>query len=255
MRTSRLFSPQSIDRSKSLPMLHTLEEHAAHYLMNVLRRKAGDDVIVFDGNGGEYFGRIHSLGRKSVELELLTFQSDDRASPLSVHMAFAALRGDRFEYALQKCCELGATEITPLLSQRSEFKLSPDKVGKRMQHWQGVLRSACEQCGLNIVPCLNPPTKLNEWIASLQAGSKRLLLHPDGEPLSLDSLSTDTTARSWVVASGPEGGFNDDEYGDFKTAGFRPYQFGPRILRAETAPIALLSALQFAAGDSGQQGS
>ncbi len=247
MRTSRLFSAGPIDGT--LHSLHSLEEQSAHYLLNVLRRKVGDDVVIFDGRGGEFLGRIRTLNRKTAEIELLQFQADDRASPINIHMAFAALRGDRMDFALQKCCELGVSELTPLLSQRSEFKLNQDKLAKRMQHWQGVIRSACEQCGLNRVPRIYPPVKLADWLPNLPVESNKLLLHPDGEQLSLESLCSDKQSTDWVVASGPEGGFDDQECLAFRAAGFLPCRFGPRILRAETAPVALLSVLQFSVGD------
>jgi len=214
-----------------------------------LRRKAGDDVIVFDGSGGEFLGRIHRLSRKTAEIELLQYKSDNRASPQFIHVAFAALRGDRMDYALQKCCELGVSEITPLLSQRSEFKISQEKINKRMQHWQGVLRSACEQSGLNIVPVINPPSKLGEWLPTLAQGGNKLLLHPDGEVLPAAEFLTGKQSGQWVLASGPEGGFSDEECKEFAAAGFTAMRFGPRILRAETAPVALLSVLQFYLGD------
>lgn len=249
MRISRLFSTRPIERGDKLPSAHMLEEQSAHYLLNVLRRKVGDEVIVFDGNGGEFLGRIHTLNRKTARLELLEFKADDRASASNIHMAFAALRGDRMDYALQKCCELGVSELTPLLSQRSEFKLNKDKIAKRMQHWQGVLRSACEQCGLNLVPHIYPPVKLSDWLPGIPAESNKLLLHPGGEQLSVESLLSNKQSNDWLVASGPEGGFDDKECAQFEASGFVPCQFGPRILRAETAPVALLSVIQFCVGD------
>lgn len=249
MRVSRLFSAGPIAQDISLPSLHTLEEQSAHYLLNVLRHKVGDQVIIFDGRGGEFLGCIRTLNRKVAEIELLKFRADDRASAANIHMAFSALRGDRMDYALQKCCELGVSEITPLLSQRSEFKINQDKIAKRMLHWQGVLRSACEQCGLNRVPYINPPTKLTEWLPNLPAESNKLLLHPDGEQLTIESLLSRAQSKQWIVASGPEGGFDDKEFAQITDSGFVSYRFGPRILRAETAPVALLSVLQFTVGD------
>ncbi|MEM8496942.1 MAG: 16S rRNA (uracil(1498)-N(3))-methyltransferase [Pseudomonadota bacterium] len=249
MRISRLFSAVPIKTDGSLPSLHTLEEQSAHYLLNVLRHKVGDEVIIFDGRGGEFQGCIRTLNRKIAEIELLKFHNDDRASTINIHMAFAALRGDRMDYALQKCCELGVSEITPLLSQRSEFKISKDKIARRMLHWQGVLRSACEQSGLNRVPHIYPPVKLTSWLPHLPAESNKLLLHPDGEQLSVENLLSSRQSNRWVVASGPEGGFDEKEFSQIKVSGFVPYRFGPRILRAETAPVALLSVLQFSVGD------
>ncbi|MFK7731349.1 MAG: 16S rRNA (uracil(1498)-N(3))-methyltransferase [Pseudomonadales bacterium] len=249
MRISRLFSTLPIERDGTLPGLHTLESQSAHYLLNVLRHKAGDQVIIFDGHGGEFLARIRTLNRKTAEVELLKFDADNRASTKNIHMAFAALRGDRMDYALQKCCELGVSEVTPLLSQRSEFKLSKDKVAKRLQHWQGVVQSACEQSGLNQVPHIHSPSKLADWLPGLSVGSNKLLLHPDGEQLTAESLLSDKRSNDWIVASGPEGGFDDKECSDFMASGFVPCRFGPRILRAETAPVALLSVLQFSIGD------
>lgn len=249
MRISRLFSTLPIERGGALPSLHALEEQSAHYLLNVLRHKTGDQVIIFDGRGGEFLACIRTLNRKLAEVELLTFQADDRVSPINMHMAFAALRGDRMDYALQKCCELGVSEVTPLLSQRSEFKINKDKLARRMQHWQGVLRSACEQCGLNRIPHINLPVKLADWLPNVAGQSHKLLLHPDGEPLLIENLLPGKSSNSWVLASGPEGGFNDNELVQFKAYGFVPCSFGPRILRAETAPVALLSVLQYSIGD------
>ena len=136
MRRSRLFSPTAIESSNGS---HTLGEQSTHYLRHVLRLKPGAELIIFDGKGGEYSSRLLALGKKQVDIELLDYFPEHRASALSVTVAMATLRGDRMDYALQKCAELGARRIQPLLTQRTEFKSSAASVEKRLKHWRGVL--------------------------------------------------------------------------------------------------------------------
>jgi 16S rRNA (uracil1498-N3)-methyltransferase len=162
---------------------------------------------------------------------------------LQLHLAIGISRGERMDYAIQKSVELGVSQISPLFSSRSMVRLKPDRRNKRVAHWQGVIRSACEQSGRSRLPILNPPTELSDWLSS----------HPGG--LMLYHQATDTLATRPAPGSelnlliGPEGGLSDAERAKAVEHGYKAVRLGPRVLRTETAPIAALAAIQVLWGD------
>jgi 16S rRNA (uracil1498-N3)-methyltransferase len=149
---------------------------------------------------------------------------------------------------MQKATELGVHAIQPVCTSRTVVRLDPERGEHRMQHWQRVVISACEQCGRSRVPQVHPPLDLADAVAALPPGMARLYLDPAGEA-SVDRLLGAATAVALGI--GPEGGFTPEERAMLVRAGFGALRLGPRILRTETAPLAALSILQFARGDLG----
>ncbi|MDI1301410.1 MAG: 16S rRNA (uracil(1498)-N(3))-methyltransferase [bacterium] len=226
----------------------TLPEEVAHHLVRVLRTDVGTRFRIFNGEGGSHGAELIEAGKKSARVQLLDFQADDQQSPLLTHLGQVMSRGERMDYAIQKATELGVTEITPLSSERCELKLrGDDRAGKKTEHWRRIAISACEQCGRNRLPVIHEPQALDSWIAGVQSELKLVLV-----PAAARGLPA-TAIRSVALLIGPEGGLSGPEIAAAQTAGFQPWQLGPRIFRTETAPVAALAVLQSVFGDLRQE--
>ncbi|WP_230660246.1 16S rRNA (uracil(1498)-N(3))-methyltransferase [Psychrobacter sp. I-STPA10] len=145
--------------------LITLTEDIFHHWCRVLRAKEGDKAIFFDGHGGEYTVQLQQIEKKSATAKIIDCKHIDHTNPYYTHIALVMSRGDRMDYALQKATEMGVSSIQLLTSQHGEVFLKPNQVDKKMAHWQQVMLSACEQCGLNRPPLLLKPVALNDWLA------------------------------------------------------------------------------------------
>jgi 16S rRNA (uracil1498-N3)-methyltransferase len=238
MRLSRFF----IDAPLSLGQ-HELPEAQAHYIGRVLRHAAGDAVQLFDGSGQEYLGELIEVGKKSVRVELRETLAGMAESPLSIHLGQGLSRGERMDWAIQKATELGASQISPIVSARCEVRLKDERADKRMAHWRQIAISACEQCGRPLLPQINPPATLEQWLEQVEADLK-LVLHPVAEP-----WASHPQPASLAMLIGPEGGLSEDEVQQAMARGFHAARLGPRVLRTETAPVVALSVAQQLWGD------
>lgn len=223
-----------------------LEGDAAHHLLRVLRRRPGDPVELFDGTGVVARARVVAADARRciVEVESI-LEHDGGESPLPVHLAPALLRGERMDLALQKACELGAARITLLDTARVEVRLDGKRLENRRRHWQGVLVHAAQQSGRARLPALDGPVSVPAFCEGLAEGGPRLVLDPEGTPLSPEAESP----AGAVLVTGPEGGLAPEDFAALDAAGFRRTVLGPRVLRAETAPLAGLVVLQWLWGD------
>lgn len=240
MRTTRIFTESDLIVGESV----LLDERASHHLGKVLRAKVGEHLLVFNGHGGQFTARIEAIGKKQVTVCIGEESQPNTESPLHTHLGIGISKGDRFDWALQKSTEMGVTVITPLLTERCEVRLKSDRLEKKIQHWKQILISACEQCGRNQVPKLNQPTEMQDWIAE-RPETKKLVLHHR----SSHSLTESEHPDSVAMLIGPEGGLSELEIESAEQHGFAPLTLGPRILRTETAPVAVLAALQCLWGD------
>lgn len=238
MRLSRFF----IDAPLSLGQ-HALPEAQAHYIGRVLRLAVGDAVQLFDGSGQEYLGELVEVGKKTVSVELREAFTGQAESPLRVHLGQGLSRGERMDWAIQKATELGAAEITPIVSERCEVRLKDERADKRLAHWRQIAISACEQCGRSLLPAIHPPILLGDWLERTRAELK-LVLHPVAEP-----LASHARPGSLAFLIGPEGGLSEAEVEAARRAGYRAARLGPRVLRTETAPVVALSVAQQLWGD------
>ncbi|MCP1644557.1 16S rRNA (uracil1498-N3)-methyltransferase [Pseudomonas citronellolis] len=238
MRLSRFF----IDAPLSLGQ-HELPEAQAHYIGRVLRHAAGDAVQLFDGSGQEFLGELVEVGKKNVRVELRESFAGLAESPLRLHLGQGLSRGERMDWAIQKATELGAARITPIVSERCEVRLKDERADKRTVHWRQIAISACEQCGRSVLPQIDAPVSLAEWLQATEADLK-LVLHPVAEP-----LASHARPGSLAFLIGPEGGLSDAEVEQAKAAGFHAARLGPRVLRTETAPVVALSVAQQLWGD------
>ncbi|WP_018076844.1 16S rRNA (uracil(1498)-N(3))-methyltransferase [Thiobacillus denitrificans] len=217
----------------------------ARHAARALRLAAGDAVTLFNGQGGEYAARIERIQKDEVAVSVTGFAAIERESRLRVMLAQGISSGERMDYTLQKAVELGVTAIQPIAARRSVVKLAADRAGKRVTHWQGVVASACEQCGRNRVPAVAAPLALANWLGQRTDG-RLLFLSPLAEARLADLPPP--TAQDCLVA-GPEGGFETDEITALLAAGAVAVRLGPRVLRTETAALAALAAMQTLWGD------
>jgi 16S rRNA (uracil1498-N3)-methyltransferase len=217
----------------------TLPEAAAHHLARVLRLGPGAEVRLFDGSGGEYAATLTAVDRRRVETRVGAFDPREAELPFRVVLAQAISRGDRMDLTLQKAVELGVAAVVPLVSARAAPLPSGDRRERRLAHWRGIVAGACEQCGRNRLPEVEPPRPLTEWLDRAPPGT-RLVLDPEaGVPLR--ELPLPEAPVTLLV--GPEGGLADDELRRARQAGFVGVGLGSRVLRTETAALAALAQL------------
>ena len=226
--------------------LIALPDASAHHAVRVLRLTAGDAVTLFNGQGGEWVGNIHHIGKREVEVHVAAWQDVEHETPLRITLAQGISSGERMDYTLQKAVELGVHVIQPLACARSVVKLSGERADKRRTHWQNLVIAACEQCGRNRVPEVADIASLPAWLAQPAMPPLKLMFAPDAQH-TLHTLPQ--PSGNVIMLAGPEGGFAADEYSAALTAGFIPIRLGPRVLRTETAALAALSAMQILWGD------
>jgi 16S rRNA (uracil1498-N3)-methyltransferase len=233
----RLFVDSAFDRGSTLALPDSAARH-----VQVLRLQPGDTVTLFDGRGREGEARIARIGRTSVEVEVGYAQTIDRELARRVVLAVVMPAGDRMEFVVEKATELGAAAIQPLVAERSVLRLAGERAAKKVAHWRAVATSACEQCGRNRLPDIAEVMALPAWLESLGPGEPDharwlLSLMPDAQPPEARPMQAVT------LLSGPEGGLTDAEEAAARARGFVPTTLGARVLRADTAPLALLAHL------------
>lgn len=240
---TRIFQPYTINQNS----LITLDDNAFNHLIRVLRMKTGESITLFDGSNQITPAVIHEVNKKTVIVKTANSVLDNRESPLNIHLGQVISRGDKMEFTIQKSVELGVNTITPLLSERCGVKLDQERLEKKVQQWQKIVISACEQCGRNIIPCINPVMKLENWCANL-TDSLKLNLHPKAEQ-GINQLANDNKNISLLI--GPEGGLSNEEISMTHQYQFTDILLGPRVLRTETAALTAITALQVRFGDLG----
>ena len=222
---------------------------ASAHLLRVLRLRVGAALTLFNGRGGEYSAELTGTDKSGARVRIGAFDSVERESPLQLTLLQGIARGERMDLIVQKATELGVNSIVPLSCEFSVVRLAPQALARRCERWQAVAISACEQCGRNRPPLVEPIVELDVACAAITAGdaSLRLMLVPEASE-SLSALARGTL-RSVALLVGPEGGLSGREQLLVQRAGFRACRLGPRTLRTETAPLAALAALQALVGD------
>lgn len=224
-----------------------LKQQAYEHLVKVLRLKAGDRLILFNGQGGQFRASIVAINKPKITVAVEHYDAHEAESSLEIHLGQALLKSDKMDFVIQKAVELGVTTITPLLTQRSVIKLSEQRQAKRLKHWQGILIHACEQCGRNSLPQIQQISPMSAWVKKY-AGDCAFILNPFSKtqlPFKYTCLKT----VSCLI--GPEGGFTEEEISFAQQNGFTSLNLGKRILRAETATLATLAIFQSHWGDMG----
>ena len=240
--TPRLYCPQPLSTGAPLD----LPEAAAHHASRVLRLRNGDELTLFNGEGGEFAARIERIDGRGVAVSLGERRDIERESPLAVTLVQGLATGDRMDFAIQKAVELGVATVQPVTMERSVARLDAARADKRMLHWRQIAISACEQCGRNRIPDVLPLRDLVDWLSRPTGASLRLLFAPDAQA-GLGALTRPAGGIELLV--GPEGGLAPEETVAALRAGFTAVRLGPRTLRTETAALAALAALHTLWGD------
>ena len=240
MRNPRIYSDQPLQAGLTVD----LAENAANHVGRVLRMRVGDPLVLFNGQGSAFQGKVAAVSKKQVQVELEQVLTGDAQSPLVVELGQTLSRGERMDYAIQKATEMGVTSITPLFSERCEVKLNAERQEKQRRRLQQIAISACEQCGRNIVPVISPPMHLQDWLESRETELNFVLHHRTEK--KLDGYKKPASVSLLI---GPEGGLTAEEITRAEAKEFKPLALGPRVLRTETAPVAAISLMQFLWGD------
>ncbi|MBK6614863.1 16S rRNA (uracil(1498)-N(3))-methyltransferase [Ottowia sp.] len=207
----------------------------------VLRLQPGHAVTLFDGRGGEWGATIARMGRSEVEVTVGTHDGVEREAARAVHLAVGLMAAERMDWLVEKATELGAASLTPVLTARSSLRLAGERAARKRAHWQAVAVAACEQSGRNRLLDVREQLSFQAYLKDHEDGARWLL--------SLDAAAPGLRAaaappgQAATLLSGPEGGLDAAEQAAARAAGFAPACLGPRVLRAETAPLAALALL------------
>ena len=240
-RIPRLFLERDLAGAKLV-----LDDREAHYLGHVLRLRRGDALVAFNGRGHERHANVSTLHRRNAELELHEDIDALPESTLEIALVQALTKAEAMDLIVQKATELGVRTIVPVYTEFSIVRLDEERTQRRLEHWNRIARSACEQCGRHKPPRIELPELFAAGLARLPASSLRLVLDP-GSSARLGDLARPAAGVSLVI--GPEGGLAPSDLKQIDELGFRRIGLGPRVLRAETAVIAACAAAQSLWGD------
>ena len=243
MRLTRIYSPEHLSSGKHLK----LPKDLSHYLANVLRLKAGDEVALFNAESGEFHAAISDVSKNALVVMLnkqhrAALSSDQRAVRLELGLGLS--KGDRMDYGIQKSVELGVTLITPVNCEHGDVRFKQaSRITNKLRHWRRIATGASEQSGRLDVPAIAEPIDLTDW---LERQSSETLLCLDSR--GTERLGDTPLGDSIAMLIGPEGGLSSDEVALSVKFGFIPITLGPRVLRTETAPVAALAVIQHCLG-------
>ena len=235
MNYTRIYCGQNLEIGKVLILIQNSSKH----LVNVLRKKEGSLIELFDGKGSSCTAEIISSQKKRVKVKLveeLVFQ--DRKG-IKISLGQSLIKTEPFSFSIQKATELGVASISPLYTERTVIKLKSNSTKSRKARWQSIATHACQQCGENWLPGINEIQRLEDWAQAVKAQHK-IVLYPNAET-KLSSLTFDDSV---AIAVGPEGDFTDSEINLLTEKDFLPVKLGERVLRADTAVISVVSAIR-----------
>lgn len=240
----RIYCPLTLVENSTIELPDRAVKH-----IQVLRLQPGQELMVFNGFGGEFSARIEDMGRHSVRINVQTRFDIERENAQSVHLIVGMPANDRMDWLVEKATELGVQRITPLMTQRSVLRLQGDRAFKKTQHWQLIAIGACEQCGRNRVPLIDEPVSLPQLLKNMTSGPLRYVLSTqiqdqfERKDLQHAMTREHTLDQTIQVLSGPEGGLEPKEEDELIKNGFSPWSLGSRVLRAETASLYALMSL------------
>jgi len=237
----RFHVPQALAAGQQLE----LPADVAHHI-NVVRMAPGDTLTLFNGDGGEYTAVLTEVQKKKAWAEVKVFDPREAELPFAVTLAQALPEGTKMDWIIEKAIELGVAGIQPLAARRCVVRLSAERAEKKLEHWNGIVVSASEQCGRNRLAAVAAPLEFRDWI-SQQDLHKRVILTPRATE-SLADWARHQPAQALSIMVGPEGGFSDEEEAEALRRGALPLSIGPRVLRTETAALAAVTVLNAAWG-------
>lgn len=242
----RIFSPETLKEGK----LRVIEKGDSQYIKNVLRMRKGDKLSLFDGRGSEHEAVIVNLSEEKLSLKIGE-KIKVEVSNLNVTLAQSLPKGGKMDFIIQKSTELGADRIIPFVSSRSIPKLSESKAGARLERWRKIAIEASRQCGRAKMPEVNGIVTFEEMLKLRERESLGILLWEGETERGIKEILRDEKYRgldNFFIVVGPEGGFSREEVEKAKGNGFTSASLGKSILRTETAPLAILSIIQYETG-------
>lgn len=226
----------------------TLPEATAHHFLRVLRLPHGAAIRLFNGAPGDWHGRLIVEGKQRASAQIESFEASATESPLELTLVQGISRGQRMDYTLEKCVELGIDHVIPVVMERTQAAPAGERITKKARHWQGVIAAASAQSGRTRLPSLAPQCGFREWLTQADVtATPHVLLDPAGDRAPGGIAAT----TALTLIAGPEGGFSLDERDAAYAADCQGIRLGPRILRTETAAVAALALLQALYGDLG----
>jgi len=232
----RFYCPQTLE----IGAIVVLPDHVAHHVQ-VLRLASGERITLFNGEGGEYVATIHTVEKKRVSAEIKLFEPREAELPYAITLAQALPEASKMDWIVEKAVELGVHAIQPLAAQRCVVRLSAERAGKKLQHWQGIVVAASEQSGRNRLATVAEPADFTQWLQR-QELHPRIMLSPRAEQ-SLSDWARHHPPQAVTLLIGPEGGFSEQEEDSARAQGVLLLSAGQRVLRTETAGLATIAAL------------
>jgi 16S rRNA (uracil1498-N3)-methyltransferase len=234
---ARLFVPVPLHAGDELVLPPGPSRHA-----QVLRLQPGEALTLFNGEGGEWSAEVLRMGRSEVSVLVGAHHAVDRELGMQVTLALGMPANERMDTLIEKATELGVASVQPLICERSVLRIAGERAQKKVEHWRGVAVAAAEQSGRTVVPQVAPVCSLIEWLHELSpAAEQRRHVLSLRDAQTFDAAACGAT--SVLFLSGPEGGLTEAEEAAARQADFIPVSLGSRVLRADTAPLAVLAAL------------
>jgi 16S rRNA (uracil1498-N3)-methyltransferase len=251
MAIPRFYCPADLASNTTI----ALPGDTAHHAVRVLRLKDGADIVLFDGHGGQYPATLSIAGKQAfAQLGQHQLAEAELAGHITLVQGLAS--GEKMDWIVEKAVELGAARIVPIAAQRSVLQLSGERLHKRVDHWRRIVRSASEQCGRNRLLIMEEPRPLRQYLQDMEAAASTVLFcHPGASQTLAEALGSgppggsqidilpDGQAERISLLVGPEGGWSDEEQALMGRHGLTPVTFGQRVLRTETAGLALIAAV------------
>lgn len=221
-----------------------------HHISRVLRMQPGTKIVCCTKDGFEALCEIAEITNDHVDCFVLEWMTEIHELPVNISIASGLPKGDKLEWIIQKGTELGASSFIPFNAARSIVKLEPKKVGKKLERWQKIAKEASEQSYRNKIPTIYEPCQFEELLKKAKSYDVKIVAYEEAAKLgeksnlakALDNLKEN---QSLLAIFGPEGGLTEQEVSMLEEHGFIICSFGPRILRTETAPLYLLSAVSY----------
>ena len=244
-------SPRRI-RTEEGMTIADIDKDTLHHIRTVLRLGEGAQIVLFDGSGKEYLAEIILSRPARMQAKILEVRSPKTESELNIILAQGLLREQGFDNVLVGAVELGVKQIIPVLTQRVVVKINPKEIDKKMYRWERIIKEACGLSGRVVVPRIEYPVEFEKFL-SQEINALKIILWEKAPGGELEGLRKDPTPlkekNAILLFCGPEGGFEDEEAQKAIDAGFWTWGLGPRILKADDAPLVALSVLQYLFGD------